>query len=161
MLPHLYTKLMPLPVNMSFNRILVLPHLFYRLDLVSYDFWLNSAIKKAQNECWFNSRHITKKAVFQYHAVYSIMTSFMTLLHQCKHLNMVPPEAPYPDVYTDTFIFFLRPLCKIIWMNVHYFPNAPRMLEECSWLTLTPWYQSSLILYSTRGRSWLKIDLNI
>ena len=23
-------------------------------------------------------------------------------------------EAPYPDVYTDTFIFFLRPLCKII-----------------------------------------------
>ena len=39
---------------------------------------------------------------------------------------MVPPEAPYPDVYTDTFIFFLRPLCKIIWMNVHYFPNAPR-----------------------------------
>ena len=40
---------------------------------------------------------------------------------------MVPPEAPYPDVYTDTFIFFLRPLYKIIWMNVHYFPNAPRI----------------------------------
>ena len=39
---------------------------------------------------------------------------------------MVPQEAPYPDVYTDTFIFFLRPLCKIIWINVHYFPNAPR-----------------------------------
>ena len=36
------------------------------------------------------------------------------------------PEAPYPDVYTDTFIFFLRSLCKIILMNVHYFPNAPR-----------------------------------
>ena len=42
-------------------------------------------------------------------------------------LNMVPPEAQYPDVYTDTFIFFLRPLCNIIRMNVHYFPNAPRI----------------------------------
>ena len=40
---------------------------------------------------------------------------------------MVLPEAPYPDVYTDTFIFFLRSSCKIIWMNVHYFPNAPRI----------------------------------
>ena len=39
---------------------------------------------------------------------------------------MVPLEAPYPGVYIDTFIFFLRSLCKIIWMNVHYFPNAPR-----------------------------------
>ena len=41
---------------------------------------------------------------------------------------MVPLEAPYPGVYIDTFIFFLRSLCKIIWMNVHYFPNAPRTL---------------------------------
>ena len=41
---------------------------------------------------------------------------------------MVPQEAPYPDVYTDTFIFFLQSLCKIIWMNVHYFPNAPRII---------------------------------
>ena len=41
---------------------------------------------------------------------------------------MVPPEAPYPDVYTDTFIFFLRSFCKIIQMNVHYFPNAPCIL---------------------------------
>ena len=39
---------------------------------------------------------------------------------------MVPLEAPYPCVYIDTFIFFLRSLCKILWMNVHYFPNAPR-----------------------------------
>ena len=39
---------------------------------------------------------------------------------------MVPPDAQNPDVYTDTFIFFLRSLYKIIWMNVHYFPNAPR-----------------------------------
>ena len=38
---------------------------------------------------------------------------------------MVPPEAQYPDVYTETFIFFLRSLCKINSMNVHYFPNAP------------------------------------
>ena len=43
---------------------------------------------------------------------------------------MVPPEAQYPDVYTDTFIFFLRSLCRIILMNVHYFPNAPRILIE-------------------------------
>ena len=42
---------------------------------------------------------------------------------------MVPQEAPYPDVYTDTFIFFLRSLCKIIKMTVHYFPNAPRTLK--------------------------------
>ena len=59
----------------------------------------------------------------------SIMTSFMTLSHQCKLKNMAPPEAPYPYVYTDTFIFSLRSLCKIIWMNVHYFPNAPRILS--------------------------------
>ena len=39
---------------------------------------------------------------------------------------MVPLKTPYPGVYIDTFIFFLRSLCKIIWMNVHYFPNAPR-----------------------------------
>ena len=39
-------------------------------------------------------------------------------------------EALYPDVYTDTFIFFLRSLCKIIWMNVHYFPNAPRAVKD-------------------------------
>ena len=43
---------------------------------------------------------------------------------------MVLPVAQYPDVYTDTFIFFLRSLCKIIWMNVHYFPNAPRTMEK-------------------------------
>ena len=43
---------------------------------------------------------------------------------------MGPPEAPYPDVYTDTFIFFLRSLCKIIWMNVHYFLNAPRTSQK-------------------------------
>ena len=56
------------------------------------------------------------------------MTSVMTLSHQCNHENMVPPEAAYPDVYTDIFILFLRSLCKIIWMNVHYFQNAPRTL---------------------------------
>ena len=39
---------------------------------------------------------------------------------------MVPLEAPYSAVYIDTFIFFLRSLCKVIRMNVHYFPNAPR-----------------------------------
>ena len=49
---------------------------------------------------------------------------------------MVPSEAPYPDVYTDTFSFFLRPLCKIIWINVHYFPNAPRTLTQNSGISL-------------------------
>ena len=43
---------------------------------------------------------------------------------------MAPLEAPYPGVTIDTFIFFLRSLCKIIWMNVHYFPNAPRKLSK-------------------------------
>ena len=46
---------------------------------------------------------------------------------------MVPLEAPYPGVYIDTFIFFLRSLCKIIWMNVHYFPNAPRICCAFTW----------------------------
>ena len=46
---------------------------------------------------------------------------------QQKLQNMVPPETLHPDVYTDTFIFFLRSLCEIIWMNVYYFPNAPRI----------------------------------
>ena len=40
---------------------------------------------------------------------------------------MVPLEAPYPGVYIDAFIFFQVHKCTIIWMNVHYFPNAPRM----------------------------------
>ena len=44
---------------------------------------------------------------------------------------MVPLEAPYPGVYIDIFIFFLRSLWKIIWMNVHYFPNAPRISLSC------------------------------
>ena len=43
---------------------------------------------------------------------------------------MVPLEAPYPDLHTDTFIFFLRSLCKIILINVHYFPNAPRIVGQ-------------------------------
>ena len=40
-------------------------------------------------------------------------------------LKYGPPGAQYPYVNTDTFIFFLRLLCQIIWMNVHYFSNAP------------------------------------
>ena len=43
---------------------------------------------------------------------------------------IVPPEAQYPVTYTNTFIFFLRSLCTIIWMNVHSFPNAPRKCFE-------------------------------
>ena len=98
----------------------------YIQKLNDWDLPLNSAIKKAKNECRFNRHHITKKkAIFQCHAVYSIMTSFMTLSHQCKHLNMVPLDAPYPDVYTDTFIFF-SPIIVLTYMDVHYFPNAPR-----------------------------------
>ena len=56
---------------------------------------------------------------------------------------MVPLEAPYPGVYIDTFIFFLRSLCKIILMNVHYFPNAPRTLRL---------YTSNCRLYSSNCR---------
>ena len=46
---------------------------------------------------------------------------------------MVPLEASYPDVDIDIFIFFLRPLWKIIWMHVHYFPNAPRIRIRTKW----------------------------
>ena len=73
------------------------------------------------------------------------LTSFMTLSHQCRHLNMVPLEAPYPGVYIDTFILFLRSLCKIIWMNVHYFPNAPRINQYINVIfNLTIWKSWSL-----------------
>ena len=43
---------------------------------------------------------------------------------------MVSQEAPYPDVYTDTFIFFLRSLCKIIWMNVNCFQNVLKIEQK-------------------------------
>ena len=35
-------------------------------------------------------------------------------------LKQGTPAAPYPDVYTDTFIFFPRSLCKIIVINNIY-----------------------------------------
>ena len=114
------------PVNMSKDRILVLQHLFYSQGLVSYDFWLNSAIKNAQNECRFYSRHVTKKP-FSSIMRYIVLWHHYDVIASMQTLNMVPLEAPYPDIDTDTFIFFLWSLCKIIWMNVHYFPNAPRI----------------------------------
>ena len=42
---------------------------------------------------------------------------------------MVPLETLYPGVYIDTNFLFLQSFCKIIWMNVHYFPNAPRIIK--------------------------------
>ena len=48
-----------------------------------------------------------------------------------QKLQFGVPKAPYHDVYMDTFIFFLWSLYKIIWMNIHYFPNAPSM--RSSW----------------------------
>ena len=62
---------------------------------------------------------------------------------------MVPLEAPYPDVYTDTFIFFLRSLCKIIWMNVHYFPNAPR--TNIAFSTSRSWTWNYGVGFVSRG----------
>ena len=54
---------------------------------------------------------------------------------------MVPLEAPYPDIYTDNFIFFLQSLYEIIWMNVHYFPNTPRTLSSLIVLVaLVTWF---------------------
>ena len=50
---------------------------------------------------------------------------------------MVPLDVSYSDVYTDTFIFFpiIVYMCKIIWINVHDFPNAPRIIR-CNFRTL-------------------------
>ena len=93
------------------------------MNSASYEYRNMSARRGAQ----FVPMGMPKKSRF--HAVYSIMTSFMTLSHQCKHRNMVPPEAPYPDVYTDTFIFFLRSLWKIIWMNVHLIFEMPLVCQ--------------------------------
>ena len=42
-----------------------------------------------------------------------------------RHCLEFAPEYPYHDVYTDTFIFFLQSLCKILLMNVHNFLNTP------------------------------------
>ena len=64
---------------------------------------------------------------------------------------MVPLEAPYPDVYTDTFIFFLQSLCKIIWMNVHYFPNAPRIWCSRWFYKSFIWGNALLYLRSLKG----------
>ena len=57
------------------------------------------------------------------HRIYTFHEIRYQINENMKHGT---PEASYPDVYTDTFIFFLRSSCKIIWMNVCYFPNAPR-----------------------------------
>ena len=50
-----------------------------------------------------------------------------------RYNNKIWYPAPYPDVYTDTFIFFLRSLCKLMWMNVRNFPNAPRIKQTRQW----------------------------
>ena len=70
---------------------------------------------------------------------------------------MVPLEAPYPDVYTDTFIFFLRSLCKIIWMNVHYFPNAPRIIKALFLQTAVNCFPNGLV----KVYLWTAIASNI
>ena len=69
-------------------------------------------------------------------------------------------KAPQkPPILTFTLIpssFFLRSLCKIVWMNVHYFPNAPRisMSELLTIVTLIkiPIYQSRVVTYDMRQR---------
>ena len=38
------------------------------------------------------------------------------------------PNAPFPDVYIDIFIFLLWSLRKIRRMDVQDFPNVPRIL---------------------------------
>ena len=60
---------------------------------------------------------------------------------------MVPPEAPYLDIYTDTFIFFLIPLCKIIWINVHYFQNASRMHHDEVNINIIPYRENKKTLF--------------
>ena len=61
--------MMPFLVNM----ILVLPHLFYSLDLVSYDFLFNSSIKKAQNERRFKKVAISPKKPFSSVMRYTVL----------------------------------------------------------------------------------------
>ena len=60
---------------------------------------------------------------------------------------MVHPRAPYSDVSIDTFIFCLRSLCKIIWMNIYYFPNDLR-LWSCALL-----YIDLKLVFLTRLKS--------
>ena len=40
------------------------------------------------------------------------------------------PEAKYLDISIYIFIFFLWSMCKIIWMNILFFPYAPRIPWE-------------------------------
>ena len=92
----------------------------------------------------------------------SVMRYIVLLRHlwrNCINANIKhgTPGAQYPDVYTDTFIFFLRSLCKIIWINVHYFPNAPR--NWCVFIFFgcsnQPMNKTSTVILSYR---WKKIS---
>ena len=111
----------------------VLPHLFYSVDLVSYDFWLKSAIKEVQNECRFNSGHITKTAVFQCHMVYSI---WRHLWRYRIDVNIKIWYPQKPHILTFTLIpwsFFSDHCVKLYgWMCITF--QMPLVYTNCiSW----------------------------
>ena len=101
---------------------MVLPHLFYCLDPVSYDFWLNSAVKKAQNECRFNSRHITKKP---FSSVLRYIILWRHLWRYCINANMKTWYPQKPNIPTFTLIpssFFFSDHCVKLygWMCITF-----------------------------------------
>ena len=112
----------------------VLPHLFYSVDLVSYDFWLKSAIKEVQNECRFNSGHITKTAVFQCHMVYSI---WRHLWRYRINVNIKIWYPQKPHILTFTLIpwsFFSDHCVKLYgWMCITF--QMPLVYE---WIKCNP-----------------------
>ena len=70
------------------------------------------------------SRFPVPFGIWYYRVIYDVIASMQTWKHGT--------QKPY--ILTFTLIpssFFRRSLCKIILMNVHYFPNAPRTLSFC------------------------------
>ena len=74
---------------------------------------------------------------------------------------MLPSKGSYPDVSIDSFIFFLWSLCKMIWMNIHYFQNDPHIYHVKKWTDLIAKRGRILISFSapktTRGTCTVQV----
>ena len=91
---------------------------------ISWFFFIEICNMRAQNE-----NHAVQKGSSpgQCHSVYVIM---MSLLCYRINANIKIWYPKKPHILRFTWIpstFFLRSLCTILLMNIHYFPNAPRI----------------------------------
>ena len=61
-----------------------------------------------------------------------LMTSIVTLSHQYRLYNSLPPKTLFLYVKIDTFIILLWSLFRIMCLNMQYFevvPNVPRSVN--------------------------------